>query len=229
MPRDTTVSEFLLEHQFIGESAQPSTSFLYTKRGLDIVISLILLPIVASVCLIAFVMNPLLNRGKLFYSQERVGKDNIVFRIYKLRTMQDGCEENAKFATEECSRITSLGRFMRDIHIDELPQIINVLLGNMSLIGPRPEQPEFFQDYAQNIQGFSTRQSVRPGISGLAQIRCGYTDCDVGARRKLKWDLEYIRQQGFALEGQIFLRTIVYVFPRIGKRLIGLLKPTVNG
>lgn len=227
MPRDSTDLYFLLDHQVFVQEAQPSTAFAFFKRSLDIVTSLILLPIVAAICIIAFILNPFLNRGKLFYAQKRVGKDNVIFRIYKLRTMQGGCG-GAKFAAEECSRITPLGSLMRDIHIDELPQIINVLSGSMSLIGPRPEQPEFFQDYAQSIQGFSVRQSVRPGISGLAQIRYGYTDCDVGARRKLKLDMEYIRRRGFALEGQIYLRTIAYVFPRVGKRLAGLLKSSGN-
>ena len=118
---------------------------------------------------------------------------------------------------------------MRDIHIDELPQILNVLLGDMSLIGPRPEQPAFFQNYTQSIEGFALRQSVRPGVSGLAQIRYGYTDCHVGAQRKLKWDLEYIQDQGFRTEARIYLRTYTYVFPRIGKRLITLVKPDRNG
>ncbi len=228
MPRDTAVDKFLNDTQFYGEATQPSKAFLCFKRSLDIVTSLMILPIVVAVCIIAFILNPFLNSGKLFYTQERVGKNGIIFRIYKLRTMQGGCDD-AKFATEECSRITPLGKFMRDIHIDELPQIINVLMGNMSLIGPRPEQLEFFKNYAQNIQSYSLRQTVRPGVSGLAQIRYGYTDCDVGVRLKLKWDLEYVRNQNFSLEGRIYLQTFAYVFPRVGKRLFGLLNRYRNG
>ena len=228
MPRDTTVEEFLIDTHFCGETTQPSEVFLCFKRSLDIFTSLIILPIVIAVCVIALILNPFLNPGKLFFTQERVGKNGIIFRIYKLRTMQGRCDD-AKFATEECSRITPLGKFMRDIHIDELPQIINVLIGNMSLIGPRPEQLKFFRNYAQNIQSYSLRQTVRPGISGMAQIRCGYTDCDVGARLKLKWDLEYVRNQRFGLEGQIYLQTFTYVFPRVGKRLFGLLNRYRSG
>jgi len=228
VPRDTAVSEHLFEEQFIIEFTERSFGFMFFKRSIDIVTSLILLPIIVAVCALALILNPFLNRGKLFYTQKRIGKNNTVFRIYKLRTMQGGSDDT-KFATAESARITPLGRFMRDIHVDELPQIVNVLIGDMSLIGPRPEQPAFFQKYAQSIQGFSQRQTVRPGVSGLAQLRYGYTDCPVGAKRKLKWDLEYIRHQGFALEIQIYLRTFVYVFPRIGKRLLGLLKIKRNG
>ena len=132
MPRDTTISEFPLVPEFSEKFSYPSAVFLFYKRSVDIITSLILLPIIALICIIALILNPFLNRGKLFYTQERVGKDNIVFRMFKLRTMQ-GNSENIKFATEETPRITPLGKFMRDIHIDELPQILNVLLGDMSL------------------------------------------------------------------------------------------------
>jgi lipopolysaccharide/colanic/teichoic acid biosynthesis glycosyltransferase len=223
VPRDTTISESFIDQHLFESTVKPSLSFLFFKRSVDIITSLILLPIIAVICLIALILNPFMNPGKLFYSQRRVGKGNIEFRIFKLRTMQ-GKHQDAKFATEENARITQMGRFMRDIHIDELPQILNVLIGDMSLIGPRPEQPEFFKNYAQSIQGFTIRQSVRPGISGLAQLRYGYTDTPVGARRKLKWDLEYIRHQGFKMEIFIYLRTYAYVFPRVGKRLISLVR-----
>jgi len=228
MTHISTIPEFRANQQREEDTIRPSIAFLCFKRSLDIVTSLIILPIVVAVCIIALILNPFFNRGKLFYTQERVGKNGIIFRMYKLRTMQGRCDD-AKFATEERSRITPLGKFMRDIHVDELPQIINVLIGNMSLIGPRPEQLEFFKNYAQNIQSYSLRQSVRPGVSGMAQIRCGYTDCDAGARLKLKWDLVYIRNQRFALEGQIYLQTFAYVFPRVGKRLFGLLNHYRNG
>jgi lipopolysaccharide/colanic/teichoic acid biosynthesis glycosyltransferase len=225
MPRDTFVSDFTFDQIIPAEITKPSLLFLFYKRAVDIVTSLILLPIIGIICILALILNPFLNRGRLFYTQERVGKNNKIFRIYKLRTMQcSGHSHDPKFATEEASRITLLGKFMRDIHVDELPQIFNVLLGDMSLIGPRPEQPKFFKNYAQSIQGFTKRQSVRPGISGLAQIRWGYTDCPVGARHKLKWDLEYIQRQGFGLEGEIYLKTYAYIFPRIGKRLLSLVK-----
>jgi lipopolysaccharide/colanic/teichoic acid biosynthesis glycosyltransferase len=223
MPRDTVSTEYLFEEQFIAEFGKPSFGFAIFKYTIDIITSLFLLPITIVVCALVLILNPFLNRGKLFYIQERVGRNKAVFRIYKLRTIQSG-SDNTKNSTEKKSGITPLGKFMRDTHIDELPQIINILSGEMSLIGPRPERPKLFQNYAQNIQGFTCRQSVRPGISGLAQIRYGYTECLIGAKHKLKWDLEYIRHQGFTLEIKIYLRTLIYIVFRIGKRLIGLAK-----
>jgi lipopolysaccharide/colanic/teichoic acid biosynthesis glycosyltransferase len=206
-----------LDYQLFKSSVHTSNAFLFYKRTFDIITSLMLLPILVVICLIAVFLNAFFNRGALFFTQDRVGINNQVFKIYKLRTMQGSYESGN-------SGITSLGQFMRDIHIDELPQIINVLIGDMSLIGPRPEQPVFFQNYAASIQNFALRQSVRPGISGLAQLYYGYTDCPIGAQKKLKWDLEYIKRQGFAMDSHIYLRTYAYVFPRISKRLIGLIK-----
>lgn len=228
MPRDSTISDFSLDERQLKNTPQASVGFRFYKRSIDISTSLILLPILAIICFLALILYPFLNSGRLFYVQTRVGKNNVEFQIFKFRTIQNEVGKT-KFATKENARITPLGKFMRDIHVDELPQIVNVLLGDMSLIGPRPEQSEFFQKYVQSIQGFTIRQSVRPGISGLAQLRYGYTDCTVGARRKLKWDLEYIRCQGFGLESMIYLQTFVYVFQRIGRRLINLIKPNVKG
>lgn len=218
MQYDIAIQKTALDHQFFKNPVHNSTVFLFYKRAFDIITSLMLLPVLVAICIIAAVLNAFFNRGTLFFTQDRVGINNQVFQIYKLRTMQGSSEAGN-------SRITSLGQFMRDIHIDELPQIINVLIGDMSLIGPRPEQPVFFKNYAASIQNFALRQSVRPGISGLAQLYYGYTDCPIGAQKKLKWDLEYIRRQGFGMDSHIYLRTYSYVFPRISKRLIGLVKP----
>ncbi|MFK5996553.1 MAG: sugar transferase [Rhodobacterales bacterium] len=223
MPENNVGLQAVTSHIKTGNPGIVSSFFVVFKFAFDIAISLLLLPALFFVCLITMILNPTLNPGKLFYTQDRVGKDTNVFKIYKLRTMS-GNIENTKFATDETARITALGKFMRDIHVDELPQILNVLLGDMSLIGPRPEQIEFFKEYAKNIQGFDLRQSIRPGISGLAQLRYGYTDCPVGARQKLKWDITYINQLGFAQEADILLQTTRYVFQRIMKALIQLKK-----
>lgn len=221
MPPDLAAHSTVLDPPGFNDSTRASIIFLIYKRLFDIITSLILLPILVIICIIALVLNPLLNSGRLFYKQERVGKNSRIFQIYKLRTIQKNCADNNPL-------ITRLGQFMRDIHIDELPQIINVLFGDMSLIGPRPERPEFFHDYAESIQNFKRRQSVRPGISGLAQLRYGYTDCHVGAQKKLKWDLEYIKHQGFGMDNQIYLHTYAYVFPRIGKCLIALVRSNIE-
>lgn len=227
MPEDYSVNEAVLDSRISIAPTPPSVGFSVFKRSVDIFTSLMLFPAFLVVCLIVSILNPFLNRGILLYTQQRVGKNNELFKVYKLRTMQ-GRSENAKFATDERARIGLFGQFLRHIHVDELPQIINVLIGEMSLIGPRPEQPEFFEDYSNTIQGFGVRQTIRPGISGLAQLRCGYTNDHVGARHKLKWDLEYIHNLGFRLECYIYFQTYMYVFARITKRVTGLVMGNIN-
>lgn len=199
-------------------SVNTSRLFLTFKRTVDILTALTLLPVLGVVGLIVWVLNLFFNRGPLFYSQSRVGKSGQTFRILKFRTMI-GKNELSKFATDEDCRITPFGRFLRDIHFDELPQIINILRGEMSLIGPRPEQLSFFERYSNSIDNFALRQTVRPGISGLAQLRSGYADNEVSARRKLRWDLEYIQKQGFRIEAYIYLKTMAYLSVATAKQM----------
>ncbi len=134
------------------------------------------------------------------------------FRIYKFRTML-GAAKNATsaFASSEKDRITKLGALLRKFRIDELPQILNVLIGNMSFIGPRPEQVAFAQTFDMTIPGYRHRHLVRPGISGLAQVLNGYADCGESTRLKLARDLDYIRDAGWRMEGMIILRTLYVV------------------
>jgi lipopolysaccharide/colanic/teichoic acid biosynthesis glycosyltransferase len=195
----------------------PSSATLYfqlAKRTIDIGFALLLLPALIVIALILVVLNPCLNRGSLIFSQERVGRDATLFNIYKFRTMEGETSES-RFAPEEEYRISRLGSFMRRARIDELPQILNVLFGQMSMVGPRPEQVEFYNQYKAAIPGYAARQQVRPGITGLAQLKYGYTSDEAGTVRKLKWDLEYIRRSGFRLEGYIIWQTMVFVFQRL--------------
>lgn len=192
------------------------SSFLLVKRCTDILISLLLLPGLLLCAAILVVVNWKLNPGKVMYSQERVGQRGHAFRIFKFRTMIcQGTECPARFATQETDRISRLGRFMRATRIDELPQIFNVLKGDMSLVGPRPEQVTFYRQYSNTIPGYARRQIVRPGITGLAQLRYGYTSDEIGTARKLKWDLEYINRQGFRLEAYIMWQTFLFVMARL--------------
>jgi lipopolysaccharide/colanic/teichoic acid biosynthesis glycosyltransferase len=192
----------------------PGRVFLTCKRCLDFVVALALLLLLLPIGGLIYLMNFILNPGKLMYKQQRVGKDGVLFTIYKFRTMLGDCEET-RFATEEEGRINPFGRFLRHTRLDELPQILNVLMGDMSLIGPRPEQVTFYQHYEQSISGYSRRQSVRPGISGLAQLKYGYTCDHVGTQRKLRWDVEYIERMGFGIESYIFWHTCVFVLLRL--------------
>ena len=124
-------------------------------------------------------------------------------------------KRTAKFATQEQGRINRLGWFLRSTRIDELPQIINVLKGEMSLVGPRPEQVDFYHSYEGAIPGYARRQIVRPGITGLAQLKYGYTSDEAGTVRKLKWDVTYINEQGFVLETAIIVQTCFFILGRL--------------
>ena len=197
--------------------ATPSRIFLSAKRVLDLGFALTLLPIFMLISILLYLVNRQFNPGPLFYHQERVGKNQKMFTIFKFRTMAGTCDVS-RFADAEGDRINQLGRFLRRTRIDELPQILNVLLGHMSMVGPRPEQVDFYNQYVAEIPGYALRQQIRPGITGLAQLKYGYTSDIVGTARKLKWDLEYIRRIGFRIEGYIIWQTMLFVFQRLFNR-----------
>ena len=173
------------------------------KRALDLICLLPLFVCFLIALSVIVVLTPLLNPGPIFYVQERLGRHGRLFRMYKFRSIQaDGS-------------IPVAAQFMRKTRVDELPQILNVLLGDMSLIGPRPERPELVAYYHGKIPNYSTRLAVRPGISGLAQLHQGYADDVEGTRRKLRWDLTYIQSQSLALDLQIFLKTARVIFAHL--------------
>lgn len=156
----------------------------------------------------------LTSRGPVFYTQERVGQNGRVFKIFKFRTMRADAEVSTGpvwCSGEGDPRITSLGRFLRQTHLDELPQLINVIRGDMSLIGPRPERPEFVSELAKRIPDYERRLSVRPGITGLAQIRAGYDRSLRDVRRKVKLDCLYIRRMCWWVDFMIITGTLVNV------------------
>ncbi len=158
---------------------------------------------------VAAALVKLTSRGPVFYSQVRLGKDRRPYRIYKIRTMYHNCESQsgARWSTAGDSRITPVGRFLRKTHLDELPQLWNVLRGDMSLVGPRPERPEFVPHLEKHIARYGERMAIRPGLTGLAQIQLpADTDLD-SVRRKLVYDLYYIEHEGFWLDVRILLST----------------------
>jgi lipopolysaccharide/colanic/teichoic acid biosynthesis glycosyltransferase len=159
-------------------------------------------------------LNPFFNKGGVFFKQRRVGLNGKIFTVLKFRTMVGGSQLD-KFEHEEQGRITGFGDFLRRTRIDELPQIWNVFVGDMSLIGPRPERPRFVKEYLSEIPDYSRRHTVRPGISGLAQLRYGYTSDVAGTERKLRWDLEYINRMSFRLDMVILGQTARVVFGRM--------------
>lgn len=154
-------------------------------------------------------LNLIWNKGPLFYTQIRVGRNNKEFKIYKLRTMIVNAEKDgAVFASSNDIRITPFGRFLRKSRLDEFPQFINVLKGEMAIIGPRPERPVFVAQIARNLPFYQTRHVIRPGLTGWAQVNHSYTDSIDDALIKLQYDLFYIKHRSIFLDINIIIKTI---------------------
>ena len=180
------------------------------KEVADIVLGFIALVLSLPVLAACALLIKLSSRGPVFYKQDRVGKDGKVFTLYKLRTMHVDAEAEtgAIWAEDNDPRVVRTCRWMRRCHIDELPQLINVIKGQMSLVGPRPERPEIVAKLEEACPEFSKRHMVRPGITGLAQLRNGYEASVEGARRKLEADLEYIEKRKWSTEFRILAGTM---------------------
>ena len=179
------------------------------KRIIDIVASLVGLILTAPLIALSALAVKLESKGPAFYSQVRVGRFNRPFRIYKLRTMvQDSEKGGAQWAKKNDSRVTLVGKFLRKTRLDELPQFWNVLKGEMSLVGPRPERPEFVEDLGKEIPFYLQRHLIKPGLTGWAQINYPYGASVDDAYNKLTYDFYYIKNASMGLDLQIFLRTI---------------------
>jgi len=183
------------------------------KRAIDVVVSLLLLPLLLVVSALLLLLNPLANRGPVFYVQPRMGRHCAAFNAIKFRTMKP-VERVTRRAEDplEHDRITPLGRILRVCRVDELPQILNVLKGDMSLIGPRPDYFHHARRYIRSVTGYRRRHDVRPGISGLAQTDLGYVDNSEGTQKKVILDLRYVDHIGLRLDLYVFWRTLVTVF-----------------
>jgi lipopolysaccharide/colanic/teichoic acid biosynthesis glycosyltransferase len=153
------------------------------------------------------------SKGKVIYKQQRVGLNNKVFNVYKFRTMQENAEQNgAVWASVNDPRITKIGILLRKTRLDEIPQFLNILIGNMSFVGPRPERPEFVEQLKQEIPFYNERHLIKPGLTGWAQINYPYGASVADAKEKLQYDLFYIKNQSVALDISIILKTINAMF-----------------
>ncbi|GIL12020.1 MAG: sugar transferase [Chloroflexota bacterium] len=188
------------------------------KRLLDILLALVGLAAFGALLPLLGLLIRLDSPGGIFYSQERVGLNGRVFRIYKFRSMRADAEAatGAVFSSRGDRRVTRVGRWMRKTRLDELPQIINVLRGDMSIVGPRPERPEHVQRLVEKIPFYRTRHVIRPGLTGWAQVRYNYGANDEDALVKLQYDLYYIRHQSLALDLNIMVRTVGKVIKMSG-------------
>lgn len=181
--------------------------FSFCKRLFDIVVSLLALLIMAIPMLCIAVAVAVSSPGGVFYRQERLGRNGKVFRLIKFRTMVADAEKHgAQWSLgADDDRITKVGAFLRKTRMDELPQLWQCFIGQMSLIGPRPERPVFYEAFEKHVHGFSGRLAVKPGITGLAQVCGGY---NLRPEEKAARDLEYIKNRSFRQEWKILLKTV---------------------
>lgn len=184
------------------------------KAVLDFVLAVVLAVLAAPFVLFAAALVKLTSRGPVIYAQTRVGLNGRHFTIYKLRTMRHNCEavSGVRWATAKDPRVTPVGVFLRKTHLDELPQLWNVLKGDMSLVGPRPERPEFVNQLVREVEGYSDRHTVKPGVTGLAQVQLP-ADSDLeSVKTKLKYDRYYIDHRSLGLDLRLILSTSLKMF-----------------
>lgn len=197
---------------FVGPTIviKPATWYWGLKRILDIISSIIILGLSAPILLLAVILIKVTSGGPIFYLQKRTGLNGASFVIYKLRTMYMDAEKGKRprWAKRDDVRITPLGKILRRFRIDELPQLINVLRNEMSLIGPRPERPYFMSKLMKKIPFYAERLQVKPGITGWAQVNFKYAASEEDTEKKLIYDLFYIQNMSFALDLLIALKTL---------------------
>lgn len=198
---------------------QPSSFYSGVKRFLESCLVLAAVPVWLPVMLVTGVIIKLESDGAMFFIQERVGKGNKSFKVYKLRSMcKDSEKDGAQFASSNDMRITRVGHFIRKTRLDEIPQFINVLKGDMSLIGPRPEQRVFVDQFESEIPFYAYRHVVRPGITGWAQVTHGYAADADDTRIKIEHDFYYIKNFSMWLDTLIFAKTVKTIFTGFGAR-----------
>ena len=202
---------WLISGSFIGLfTAMIRTNHGFFKRTFDILTSIVGLVLLSPLFPVIALLIKMDSKGPVFYKQERLGKSGRPFHIMKFRTMSQDAEKESGpvWARKRDPRVTALGNFLRAYHLDEIPQLFNVLDGDMSLIGPRPERPQLAEVIEKEVPGFGKRLEVKPGVTGLAQIRYQYGASIKDARRKLKYDLIYRERKCWTLDLIILLRTI---------------------
>lgn len=185
--------------------------YAFLKRAFDLLFALVLLGLLAVPMLVIAVIVKLSSPGKVLYYQARLGLNGKRFNIIKFRTMRENAEADGVrwSAGDDDERITPVGRILRKTHLDELPQLWCILVGDMSVVGPRPERPEYYDRFEEYIHGFSERLKVKPGLTGLAQVKGGYY---LQPQEKILYDVEYIKTRSALLDLRIVLETVKVVF-----------------
>lgn len=195
-------------------------SFQKFKRASDIFLSILGIFITSPLLILSAILIKLSSKGHVLYKQKRVGKNAEIFEIYKLRTMVIDAEKEtgAVWAMKDDPRITPIGRILRKAHIDEIPQLINVIKGEMSIIGPRPERPEMVRDFKNLILDYEKRLQIKPGITGIAQAWYKYDETLKDVKKKLKYDLLYVKRMCWLVDLRILAQTFIVVLTGRGAR-----------
>lgn len=195
-------------------------TYSITKRAIDIILSVVGIILTSPLMLLAVVLIKLGSKGPVIYSQVRVGRNGELFNIYKFRTMKVDAEKatGPVWAQKNDNRLIPFGAFMRKSRIDELPQFINVIMGDMSVIGPRPERPIFVEQFKEQITDYGKRLDVKPGITGLAQVCHRYDETIDDVRKKIKYDILYIKKMCFWTDLTIIARTFLVVLTGAGAK-----------
>ncbi len=205
----------LIDDTFVAQVIEKNESPFYriTARIISIIFALIILIVTLPFTLIAAILIYLYDQGPIFFNHTRVGYRGRIFKIFKLRSMIVGAESNgAVWAEDKDPRITPIGRIIRKTHIDEIPQMLNVLRGDITLVGPRPERPEFVEKLKNEVPYYFLRHSISPGFTGWAQIKFRYARSVMDSREKFEYDLYYIKNRNFVLDMGIILKTIQIIF-----------------
>ena len=202
------------------EGFRKSWPLLFTRRFVSLLAGILLLAVLLPVFLLVALLIKIDSRGPVFYTQERVGRNGRTFRIIKFRSMRQDAEGESgpRWATENDPRITRLGRILRKSRLDEVPQLINVLKGDLNFVGPRPERPEFVEQLLKEIPYYSLRHTVRPGLTGWAQVEFSYCGTIEESKEKLQYDLFYIKNMSVKLDLLVLFKTIKIVLLGRGAR-----------
>ncbi len=191
-------------------------AYAFFKRAFDILFSLVCGIVLLPIMLILAIWIKLDSRGPVIYKQARVGKDGKEFDLLKFRTMRTDAEKDGPIWAEKADeRCTKFGSILRKCHLDELPQLYNIFIGQMSLVGPRPERDVFYKKFERYIKGFDYRLAVKPGLTGWAQVNGGY---DLLPEEKIVYDMEYIEKRSLWLDIKIIFKTVKLVFTHEGAR-----------
>ncbi len=209
LTRTIIVDDFLKPSWFIYEKGFKSSAFLSSiKRVQGILLSILLLVLLAPLYLLIALLIKLESPGPILFRQNRVGRQGKIFTLYKFRSMRQEQAQEPVFTTKNDPRVTRIGKIMRRIRLDEIPQLINILKGDMNMVGPRPEQPEFVEKLRVLLPYYDLRHTIRPGLTGWAQVRYQYGESFEDSHQKLHYDLYYVKNRSWFLDFQIILLTI---------------------